>query len=132
MIQKILFPVDFSPSSVAMATYVKRAADLFGSRVTLVHVCDLASHNAFELYVRSPRDIAEEHQSIARQTLESFLESEFPPAKCPRILRSGEAAAQIAEVASTGEFDLIVIADTRRPIPANAAGVHYSKGAQRR
>ena len=87
MIEKILFPVDFSPSCVAMAPYVKRAADLFGSRVTLVHVCDLASHNAFEIYVRSPSEVAEEHRSIARQELDSFLESEFPPAKCPRILR---------------------------------------------
>jgi nucleotide-binding universal stress UspA family protein len=109
MIEKILFPVDFSPSCAAMATYVRRAADMFGSRVTLVHVCDLASHNGFELYVRSLQTIAEEHWSIARHKLDSFLESEFPVAKCPRILCSGEAAAQIAEVARTGGFDLIVM-----------------------
>jgi nucleotide-binding universal stress UspA family protein len=109
MIETILFPVDFSPSCGAMASYVRRAADLFGSRVTLLHVCDLASHNAFELYVRSPPEVAEEHRSIARQTLDSFLESEIPPAKCPRILRSGEAAAQIAEAARTGGFDLIIM-----------------------
>ena len=109
MIDTILFPVDFSPSCAAMATYVRRAADLFGSRVTLVHVCDLASHNAFEIYVRSPLEIAEEHQCVARQELDSFLESEFPTAKCSRILRSGEAAEQIAEVARTGGFDLIVM-----------------------
>jgi nucleotide-binding universal stress UspA family protein len=109
MIEKILFPVDFSPACVAMATYVRRSADLFGSEVTLVRVCDLASHNAFEMYVRSPVEIAEEHQSIARQELDSFLESEFPPAKCPRILRSGEASEQIAGVARAGGFDLIVM-----------------------
>ncbi len=109
MIETILFPVDFSPSCAAMAGYVRRAADLFGSRVTLVHVCDLASHNAFEIYVRSPSEVAEEHRSIARQELDSFIESELPPANCPRILRSGEAAAQIAEVARTGGFDLIIM-----------------------
>ena len=109
MIETILFPVDFSPSCAAMAPYVRRAADLFGSQVTLVHVCDLASHNGFEIYVRSPLEIAEEHQSIARQALDSFIESEFPPANCPRILRSGEAAEQISEVAQTGGFDLIVM-----------------------
>jgi hypothetical protein len=43
-IQDILFPVDFSPSCVAMAPYVKRAAAIFGARVTLVHVFDLYSH----------------------------------------------------------------------------------------
>jgi nucleotide-binding universal stress UspA family protein len=109
MIEKILFPVAFSPSCVTMSTHVKRAAAIFGSQVTLVHVCDLASHNGFELYVRSLPEIAEEHWSIARIKLDSFLESEFPPNTCPRILRSGEAAAQIAELARTGGFDLIVM-----------------------
>ncbi len=108
MIENILFPVDFSDACAAMANYVKRAAELFGSRVTLVHVCDLASHNGFELCARSVHEIAEEHWSIARDRLDEFLASAFPPAACHRILRSGEAAAEIAEVARRGGFDLIV------------------------
>jgi nucleotide-binding universal stress UspA family protein len=109
MIDRILFPVDFSPACVAMAPYVKRAADMFGAQVTLVHVADLTSHNGFELYVRPAEEIAEEHQSIARGKLESFLSSDFPPDRSSRVLCSGEAAAQIAAVARTGGFDLIVI-----------------------
>jgi nucleotide-binding universal stress UspA family protein len=109
MIEKILFPVDFSPSCAAMAPYVKRAATMFGAQVSMVHVCDLASHNGFELLVRVPLEIAEEHQRIAEERLKSFLEAEFPPAASARILRSGEAAAEIAEVARTGGFDLIVM-----------------------
>jgi hypothetical protein len=45
-----------------MAPYAKRAADLFDARVTMVHVCDLASHNGFELCVRrrrSPKSTSE-------------------------------------------------------------------------
>jgi nucleotide-binding universal stress UspA family protein len=109
MIENILFPVDFSSSCFAIAAYVKRAAAIFGSRVTLLHVCDLASHNGFELYVRAPQEIAEEHWNIARRKIDSFLESEFPLTKCPRVVRSGDAAEQIAEVASTGAFDLIIM-----------------------
>ena len=109
MIENILFPVDFSPSCVATAAYVKRAAAIFGSRVTLLHVCDLASHNGFELYVRSPQEIAEEHWNIARRKMDSFLESEFLLTKCPRVVRSGDAAEQIGETASTGGFDLIIM-----------------------
>ncbi len=109
MIETILFPIDFSQPCSAMANYVKRAAEMFRSQVTLGHVCDLASHNGFELYVRSVPEIAEEHWCIARDRLDRFLEYEFPPATCPRILRSGEAAAQIAEVARTGGFDLIIM-----------------------
>jgi nucleotide-binding universal stress UspA family protein len=107
MIAKVLFPVDFSPACVAMAPYVKRAADLFGARVAMVSVCDVASHNGFELCVRAPQEIAEEHLEIAKERLKSFLDREFPG--CERILRSGEAAREIAEVARSGAFDLIVM-----------------------
>jgi hypothetical protein len=64
MIENILFPVDFSLSSASMATYVKRAAAMFRSWVTLVHVYDAASHNGFELYARPPQEIREEHWNI--------------------------------------------------------------------
>jgi nucleotide-binding universal stress UspA family protein len=109
MINKILFPVDFSSSCAAMAPYVRRAADMFGSRVTLLHVYDLASHNGFELYVRPSQEIAGEHWSVAKEKLESFLTSDFPSATSSRVLYSGDAAAQIAELAHTGGFDLVMM-----------------------
>lgn len=108
-IEQILFPVDFSPSCAAMAPYVKRAASMFGARVTLVHVFDLTSHNGFELYVRPLSEIAEEHQELAREELDSFLASDLPVAGCPRILSSGDVATEIAQLARTGGFDLIVM-----------------------
>ena len=117
VIEKILFPVDFSPSCISMAPYVKRAAEMFDARVSMVHVCDLASHNGFELLVRIPQEIADEHRSIAEERLQGFLESEFPASTCERILRAplsaGEAAAEISEVArsggGSGGFDLIMM-----------------------
>jgi nucleotide-binding universal stress UspA family protein len=109
MIKKILFPVDFSNSCLAIAPYVKRAADILGAQVTLVHVCDLSSHNGFELCVRAPQEIAEEHKLIGQEKIESFLSTDFPMAKCPRVVRSGEAAPEIAEVARTGKFELVVM-----------------------
>jgi hypothetical protein len=90
-IQTTLFPVDVSRSCAAMAAYVKRAAAILGARVTLVYVFDLTSHNGFELYVRPPCEIAEEHQDLAREELHSYLAAEFPVADCPRILLSGVA-----------------------------------------
>jgi nucleotide-binding universal stress UspA family protein len=109
MMQKIMFPVDFSPSCAAMAAYVERAAAIFGAEVTIVHVCDLSSHNGFELYARPAADIAEEHWNLARSKLELFLKSEFPAAKCPRILLAGDAASLIAEIARKHKFDLIMM-----------------------
>src|SRR5262249_16343879 len=107
-IQNILFPVDFSPPCTAMAAYVRLAAAIFGARVTLVHVFDVTGHNGFELYMRPLPEIAEEHRELARERLDSFLQSELPPAECPRILLAGEVATEISQFARTGGFDLIV------------------------
>jgi nucleotide-binding universal stress UspA family protein len=108
-IQNILFPVDFSPSCVAMAAYVKRTAAMFGAKVTLLHVFDLYSHDAFQLYVRPLSEVAEEQQKLAREKLDSFLKSEFPLAEARRILLSGDAATQIVQLARTDKFDLIIM-----------------------
>jgi nucleotide-binding universal stress UspA family protein len=109
MFEHILFPVDFSPSCVAMAAYVQRAASIFGAHVTLVHVCDLASHNGFELYARRPDEIAEDHWSLARNNLDLFLKSEFPDNTYPRLLLAGDAGGVIVETARKGKFDLIIM-----------------------
>jgi nucleotide-binding universal stress UspA family protein len=108
MIANILFPVDFSPSCIAMAPYVKRAATLLGAKVTLVHVVDLASYNGFELYVRPLSEISEDQTIIGRERLDLFLAHEFPVSGHPRILVPGDAATQIAEVAKSG-FDLVMM-----------------------
>jgi len=106
-IQNILFPVDFSPSCAAMAAFVKRGASIFGARVTVVHVFDLHSH-AVQLYVRPSSAVAEEQENLARDKLDSFLKSEFPVGECPRNLLSGNAATQVAQLARTDRFDLII------------------------
>src|SRR2546429_3698591 len=100
-IQNILFPVDFSPSCVAMAPYVKTAATILGARVTLVYVFDLYSRDAVQLYVRPLSEVAEEQQGLARDKLNSFLKSEFPLEEYPRILLSGDGARQIVDRKST-------------------------------
>jgi len=108
-IQNILFPVDFSPSCVAMAPFVKRAASIFGARVTLVHVFDLYHHDAVQLYVRPLSEVAEEQQNIARDKLDSFLKTEFPLGESSRILLSGDAATEITQLARKNAFDLIIM-----------------------
>jgi nucleotide-binding universal stress UspA family protein len=108
-IQNILFPVDFSPSCVAMAPFVKRAASIFGARVTLVHVLDLYRHDAVQLYVRPLSEVAEEQQNLARDKLDSFLKVEFLLNECPRILLSGDAATEITQLARKNGFDLIIM-----------------------
>ena len=71
-IQKILFPVDFSPSCVAMASFVKRAAAITSAKVTLLHVLEVTA-SGFELYVRPFPEIEENRKSVACEKLNSFL-----------------------------------------------------------
>jgi nucleotide-binding universal stress UspA family protein len=109
MIKRILFPVDFSPSCIAMAPYVKRAADIFGAQLTLVHVFELMGRDGFELAVRPPSEVTEDHKILVRGKLDSFLATELPSERCSRMLSPGDAATQITQVARAGEFDLIVM-----------------------
>jgi nucleotide-binding universal stress UspA family protein len=101
--------VDFSPSCIAMAPYVKRAAALLEARVSLVHVVDPTGYNGLQLYVRPISEVSEEHLAIGRDRLDSFLTAEFPTAEFPRILTSGDAATEIARVAREDRFDLIIM-----------------------
>jgi|ERR1700683_2239191 len=109
MIRKILFPVDFSPACVAMAGYVARGATIFKARVALLHVANLASQNAFEIYLRPAPEIEEEHRSLAERRLKAFLQAEFPTTESERFLAFGDVADEITRMASSGAFDLIVM-----------------------
>jgi nucleotide-binding universal stress UspA family protein len=109
IVRKILFPVDFSQFCTSMAEHVKRVQDMFQAQATLVHVCDLESHNGFELYVRCAQEIADEHREIAMRRLHTYLKHEFPLSECPRVLLTGEPASAIAELARDEEFDLIIM-----------------------
>jgi nucleotide-binding universal stress UspA family protein len=82
---------------------------MFSAKVTLVHVFDLYSHDGFQLYVRPLSEVAEEQPNLARDRLNSFLDSEFPVRECPRILLSGSAATKITQLAHTNGFDLIIM-----------------------
>jgi len=107
-IQKILFPVDFSPSCAAMAPFVKRSASITSAKVTLLHVVE-PSASGFELLARPLREVEEDHEIVARANLDSWLPSEFPVSDSARLIVAGEAAARIAEVARDHGFDLIVM-----------------------
>jgi nucleotide-binding universal stress UspA family protein len=108
-IASILYPVDFSPSCIAMAPYVRRAAALLEARVSLIHVVDPTGYNGLQLYVRPISEVSEEHMAIGRDRLDSFLTAEFPAAEFPRILTSGDAATEIARVAREDRFNLIIM-----------------------
>jgi nucleotide-binding universal stress UspA family protein len=109
MIQKILFPVDFSPACAAMAGYARRAATIFQARVALLHVANLASHNGYEMYVRPAPEIEVEQRGLAHERLNAFLQAEFPNSESERFLAFGDVADGITHMANAGAFDLIMM-----------------------
>ncbi len=108
MIKHILFPVDFSPSCVAMAPFVQRASAIFSSKVTMLYVLE-PSMAGFEPLVRPVPAMEVDRRQIAEAKLLSFLESEFPPSETGRILLAGDPATRIAEVAKRDGIDLIIM-----------------------
>lgn len=108
MIRNILFPVDFSPSCLAMAPFVKRGAEIYLAKVTLLHVAGVHP-SGFELYTRPLREFQEDLEYVAREKLHSFLASDFPPDEATRLVCVGDAATRIAEIARERHFDLIVM-----------------------
>jgi nucleotide-binding universal stress UspA family protein len=107
-IAKILFPVDFSPSCDAMAPFVLRAAATLAAKVALLYVLEPFT-SGFEPLVRPAPDIDEDRKESARATLDGYLTSAFPLNEIPRLVVTGEAAAQIARIARDGAFELIVM-----------------------
>jgi nucleotide-binding universal stress UspA family protein len=105
-IHRILFPVDFSDSCVAMAPIVERAASITSAEVTLLHVLE-PSYSGFELWIRPLREVKADLRVVAREKLHSFLQSEFPHSA--RVLVEGEAGSQIACVAREQHFDEIIM-----------------------
>jgi nucleotide-binding universal stress UspA family protein len=111
-IEKILFPIDFSESTRAMAPFADRAAALFGAQITLVHVIDpraLDLSEQMELAIRPMREVLEDHRATQTERLENF--SNLPALKkAPRLLLEGDPSAVITSFARDHNFDLIVMA----------------------
>src|ERR1700754_796888 len=104
---KILFPVNFSGSCKSMASYVKRAAGITNSSVTLVHVVDpteLDFVEEFALAVRTEQDSLRDHRARPADMLQNFLTYEIPAASIPRVLLVGDPATEIARYASAEHF----------------------------
>ena len=127
LIANILYPVDFSPSCVAMAPYVKRAAALLGARVSLVHVVDPTGYNGLQLYVRPISEVSEEHLNIGRERLDSFLAAEFPRGAVPKNPDFGRRSDRDRSSRKRGQIRSHHHADTRGHFPADAAWLNDSQ-----
>jgi len=111
MIERILFPVDFSEQSRCAASFVKAMACRFQSQVVMLNVLELPPvwYGAGDGAVWLPPFDADELREEARTRIEEYLESEFAGTAVQRLLAEGDAARQIVCCAKTNKSDLIMM-----------------------
>lgn len=130
IIQKVLFPVDFSSACIGAAPFIRRLVNLQSAQLTLLHVIQPFDFSAFELYVRPYPDVKADHWHLAQQRLDSFLQSVYPSPKYPRLLVSGPGSQDrrgCERAAIRPDRD----ADTcGRPVPADAAWLDDRKSPE--
>src|SRR3982750_34858 len=108
----ILFPVDFSPVSIATVPHVRGLAQLTGAKITLLHVVPWLSawYGATELLPPIPGD--EGLHALEREmasALEVFQKQHFPDLDCQRRLELGAVAETITDTAGKIDADLIMM-----------------------
>lgn len=110
-LSKILVPVDFSERCRGAAYYAEAIHNVFGSKITLLHVL-LPTH-----YELSSMDVAgslleDQYRFRAEQVeqdLQAFMADQLPAPHTERILREGNAAGTIVSVAQEMGAGLIVM-----------------------
>ena len=106
----ILFPVDFSTRSYAVAPQVRAMVERFSSKLTLYHVVETvpiwaaAGDGAFV-----PDLDLSALQADAERRLEKFAEEALPGLTPTRLVEQGEPATCIAQLAKAWGADLIML-----------------------
>ena len=128
--EHILFPVDFSGQSHAVAPYVVDMATRHRARVTMLHVDEGgAAYPSWPVYgLGDVRPIIEER----KQMVQSFLTSEFETVQTVRLTLEGDAGRTIADYAAKEKVDLIMMpTHGYRALPPIPPRLGYRQGASR-
>ena len=107
----ILFPVDFSPQSLAIAPFVKAMARCFDAEVVVLHVIERPPtwRESREPATGSSPAMGGRFELEASVALDRFTVHELPGARVVREIRGGDATRQIVECAHQRHIDLIMI-----------------------
>jgi len=108
--QHILFPVDFSESSLAVRPFVRSMAEKTGARITLLHVIQ-AFYNDIDLSHPGMLDMeASLRRDGEKKLTDFFMLPDAPlPAGLETSVQLGEAAGEIVQYAEKHGVDLIMM-----------------------
>ncbi|HEY6341894.1 MAG TPA: universal stress protein [Bryobacteraceae bacterium] len=98
-IKKILFPVDFSDSSVGAARHVEALAGHFEAEIMLLHAVGMGEHT-----------LAEEREPARKAQLDAFLQDELKYFTTHRVcVPAGDPARAIADAVQSWGPDLVMM-----------------------
>ena len=109
--QRIIFPVDLSPQSVAAAPFVKAVASRFQSEVLLLHVVEVppAWYGTPEAGAYDPLIDISSMLEDRREALRTYLTNELSDIPIQRCVQSGDPALRITQYAHQKKADLIMM-----------------------
>lgn len=109
MIRHILFPVDFSPRSVAAAPFVEALANRFHAKVTILNVVVPITYAGMTEPGAAFFIEPEELRLAGQNSLEGWLPTEFAAVDTTRIAQIGDPALGITAFSHTNAVDLIMM-----------------------
>jgi nucleotide-binding universal stress UspA family protein len=109
-VKSILFPVDFSPGSVAIVPHVEAAARRFGAAVTLLHLVEtpVMPYGPVET-LAFPGLQPGALRAKAEELMERFADTAFAGLRVRRWVDTGDPAFCIAALARDWDIDLIMM-----------------------
>lgn len=114
-IKSILFPVDFSPGSVAVVPHVEAAARRFGAGVTILHLVEpvVLPYGPIET-LAFPGMQPAAMKSRAEEMMDAFAETAFEGLRVRRVVEIGDPALCIASLGRDWGIGLIMMATRGR------------------
>lgn len=107
MYSRILVPLENSPADATIVEHVRRLAKQLGASLLLVHVADgWVARNIRELELKESEEMREDRAYLERRATELRADGLDVDA----ILAAGDPAAEISDVATREECDLIAMA----------------------
>lgn len=98
VIERILFPVDFSDRAIGAARYVEAMAGRFEAELMLLHVVN-----------RGVRALDAEIEPLRKAQLQQFLAEELKHFNPARVCVTGDPAERIVEIAGAWNPDLVMM-----------------------
>jgi nucleotide-binding universal stress UspA family protein len=111
LLERILFPVDFSARSDGASVYVEALAGRFLARLTLLHVVEIpiALTGTVEFGAMPMQEFKKEHVRYAQERLETYLAEELKHLDVDRVVMEGDAGREIVEHAHANHSSLIMM-----------------------